>query len=793
MCLLKKIISKIFYLRFSLLIIFFLTFGFVNAGLLFAQPESKLNSTLTGKIFDENKIPVALAYITLQEFSASTQSNKQGDFIFSNIPEGAYHLTINRSGFLNKTVVINLISADTVFQISLEKSLIETSTIDVTGSFNPTDIRNSTFSITSIGPRTLGRIRSENIASTIQNTPGINNLSTGSSIGKPIIRGLSFQSVLILHDGIKHESQLWGDEHGPEIAVFNIDRIEILRGPASLMYGSDGIGGVVNIISKPLQFSNSPKIIKYGGLTLNGFSVNEEAVGNFNLGIGTQNFSTHGYIGYREGKNINTPNGELLVNTPYGSNLVEGGRLFNTGDKEFQAGINLGAKGDYGNFNISFENFNRELQLHENPKEEPDATPNQKIVTNNFDIKGDFILSKRIQLEPVFSFENQNRIEYESTEDKENNEQALNLDMNLYQSDLRLHNLFSEILEGTLGVSLIFGNTKSTAEEKLIPNSTAVNYGIYAGGTLKKKYYTLSGGIRFDSKDLNIKETVFEYDEKGNPSNVVNSQSLGFNSLTGSIGCVLKPISNLDIFANAGTGWRPTSEFELFVNGIHEGAGRFEIGLMVNDPDYKPDPENSVNFDLGTRIRYKIINGEISLYSNFVNSFVFPMSTGEIDSSSGLPIYNIIQDNSTFSGYEYSFQIQPVSWFLLTLKGDYVNTLNKATAQSLPFTPPAKNIIELKFEKSNFWKLYNLYLNAGTKIVADAPQVGELESSTPSYTLFNAGFGFDCVLSKSIASIDFIVTNLANKKYVDHLSRYRYYAMNPGRSFNLKVSIPFYF
>lgn len=758
---------------------------------LFSQTAKTID--LKGLIVDSENKPLSFVSVVLQEISVSTVSDKKGEFLFNYIPEGRYHITFNHTGFESKVMDISLHQNDTVLEISLTKSLIETSVIDVTSSFNPSETSNSTFSITEINPRKLGRIRSQNIASTIQNIPGVNNISTGSSIGKPIIRGLSYQSVLILHDGIKHESQLWGDEHAPEIPLFDIDRIEILRGPSSLIYGSDGIGGVINIITKQLQFSNNDNPLTYGNITLNGFSMDNEKAGNLNLGLGLKKTGIRGYIGYRNGGNMNTPTGEFTLNTPEGKNTIKGGALFNSADEEFQAGLNLGFKLHSGIINASFENLNRQLQLHENPEVNADATPNQKIVTNNVDIKGIFSISKTLELEPVFSYENQSRIEFENIQDKNTDTQALNLDMNLYQANLMLHHKFAEDLLGTAGVSFIFNNNKSLAEEKLIPNYNSNITGIFISENYEKKLFTFSGGIRFDSRFLNIKETVLESDTNGAPLKKINPAEFTFNAFTGSLGFVYKPSLSVDVFANTGTGWRPPSEYELFVDGVHEGTGRFEKGLVTLNPDYSPATENSLNFDLGTRIRNKYITAEISFYNNFINNFVYSQSTGKIDSASGFPVFDLVQDNSSFAGYEYSIQIQPVSWLLISLSGDYVKSQIKGTNTSLPFTPPSKNIVEFKFEKNRISDFYNPYVNFGAKFVSEASQVGELEAASPSYNLLNAGFGFDFALSKSVISIDFDISNLTDTKYADHLSRYRYYAMNAGRSFNLKINIPFQF
>ena len=130
---------------------------------------------------------------------------------------------------------------------------------------------------------------------------------------------------------------------------------------------------------------------------------------------------------------------------------------------------------------------------------------------------------------------------------------------------------------------------------------------------------------------------------------------------------------------------------------------------------------------------------------------------------------------------------------MLSLNGDYIYTINDGTNSPLPFTPPSKNILEVKFQKSQYGILYNPYFSFSAKIVSPQNNVDRFETITNGYTLFNAGLGFDFIFAKTIASIDFNVENLADTKYVDHLSRFKSFAMNPGRSINLKLTIPFQF
>ncbi len=755
----------------------------------FAQTSILQGKDLTGIVIDKNNKPLEFVSVNVNDPGLTSTTDSKGRFSFNGISRGSYILTFKLSGYAPRSLGINFTGNDTLYSITLEESLIEIPVIDVTGSFNASEISKSTFSITELTGRTITKSRSQNLAETIQNIPGISNVSTGTGIGKPVIRGLTSQSVLVIHDGVKQESQSWGDEHGPELSLFDLDRIEILRGPASLVYGADGIGGVINVISKPLEFSNKKRPVYYGGFTLGGFSVDKQYFTNGTLGLGTKNFGLKGHFGYRKSENTMTPEGTLTINTPDGTKEIQGGELFNSASKELEGGVNLGLSGNFGMVNLGFELFDRELQIHQDPLEDPEATPNQKVQTKQFSFESNFNISKKFKLEPVLSYQLQTRKEFESIEDKDAGREALHLDLKTFDGALKLHHELISKVSGTFGVSFNRQDNKTLAEEKLIPNYYANTLGVFLMEKLDLDEITITAGARFDTKKLNIEETVFETDSAGNSLRTLSRQSLIFNALSGSFGMVFIPSEYLNIFANIGRGWRPPSEFELFVNGVHEGTGRYERGLKTFNPLAEPKPEASINFDFGIRLNYKQLSIQLSAYRNMVNNFIYPSITG--DTIDGLPVFNIKQDKSTFYGYEYSIQYQPVKWIVLMAAGDYVNTLNNATDYPLPFTPPMKNMFEVKLQKQSMGKLLNPYIKAGAKVVSAQNNVDNLEAKTSGYTLLNAGIGFDLSLAGSIASLDLSVDNLANVKYTDHLSRYKGYAMNPGRSFNLQLNLPF--
>lgn len=754
-----------------------------------AQTSVTPGIQLTGTVTDKNNKPLVYVSVIINDLGYTSITDSAGKFYFAGITKGSHILTFKLSGYASRSLDINVSGNDTSLTVWLDESLIETPVIDVTGSFIASEISKSTFSVTELTSRAINKSRSQNLAETIQNIPGISNVSTGSGIGKPVIRGLTSQSVLVVHDGVKQESQSWGDEHGPELSLFDLDRIEILRGPASLVYGADGIGGVINVISKPLEFSMHKKAVYYGSIVLGGFSMDKQYFTNGTLGLGTKNIGFKGHFGYRKSGDVTTPEGSLTVNTPDGTRIITGGELSNSGSKEFEGGANLGVNGKFGIINLGFEIFDRELQIHEDPLESPGATPNQKVQTKQFSLESSIDLSGTLKLEPVISYQLQTRKEFESNVDKELDIEALHLDLKTFDGALKLHHSLSKNIKGTIGASFTYQENLTLVEEKLIPNYNANTIGLFMMEKLDLGKISFSAGVRFDTKKLNIETTVFEVDSAGNPARILNPGSMTFNALSGSFGFVYSPVENINLFANLGRGWRPPSEFELFVDGVHEGTGRYEKGLKTLNPGSAPKPEESVNIDMGIRLNYRQLNIQLSAYRNMVDNFIYPSVTG--DTISGLPVFDIKQAKSTFYGYEYSIQFQPAKWLVLMASGDYVKTENNATGNPLPFSPPMKNIIELKVQKQNIGKLLNPYIKLGTKTVSAQNDVDILESKTAGYTLLSAGIGFDLSLAGSLASIDLSIDNLAGTKYVDHLSRYKGYAMNPGRSFNLQLNVPF--
>ena len=222
---------------------------FYNGGIVYGQPRAE-RSILTGKITDmKTGEPIAGATIFIHETRMGAAAGADGSFKTSFIPSGRYLVEISSIGY--KTLIESVdIKGTTEKNFIMTASTLEQEGVTVTGVSTPTRIRQSPQPVTVLKRDELVHISSTNIINSLTHVAGVNTLTTGPAISKPFIRGLGYNRVVTINDGIRQEGQQWGDEHGIEIDDYSAQRVEVLKGPASLMYGSDALAGVINIQSQ---------------------------------------------------------------------------------------------------------------------------------------------------------------------------------------------------------------------------------------------------------------------------------------------------------------------------------------------------------------------------------------------------------------------------------------------------------------------------------------------------------------------------------------------------------------
>lgn len=228
-------------------------------------------NSLSGKIMSDNKL-LNHANIYLSDIKIATESKDDGSYIISNIPKGTYMVEVRLIGYSLKTQVVK-IEGNTTQDFTLDESESELEEVVVTGNSKATEQQNNPAPIVEVPHSYLEQNPSTNIIDAISKVPGVSVITNGQSISKPVIRGLGYNRIVTVVDGIRQEGQQWGDEFGIEVDPNSVDRIEILKGPGSLTYGSDAISGVINMIpEKPLPEGQLKGDVSYNFQTNNGLN-----------------------------------------------------------------------------------------------------------------------------------------------------------------------------------------------------------------------------------------------------------------------------------------------------------------------------------------------------------------------------------------------------------------------------------------------------------------------------------------------------------------------------------------
>ncbi|WP_425460693.1 TonB-dependent receptor [Leptospira gomenensis] len=763
-------------------ILLFITF-------LFPFSVNALDVALNGYVRDKDGNPVVGAKVLIRESRKSAVTDRKGEFTLDHIPPGKYTLTAFANGFQSETISFSAGDKDEKIQFILNRSLLEDTAINVTAKSTISDFLNSPQPITVLSGRQLDRQRGETAMSAINNTPGVSNLTTGAGTSKPIIRGLTGQRVLVMTDGIRQEEQQFGDDHTVELDSFNIQKIEIIRGPGSVLYGSDALGGVVNVIrdKAPISGDGVPKMA--GIFNSNSYSNNKQDAGNFAVYGNINGFGYRASSNTRKAGRIATPKGTLP----------------NTGLIEKNQSASVGMDGKWGNFYV--DSFRREQtqDLFDNPNENPGSTVFQKLLHEKSHFHSFFILPAG-NLELDVSYQRNNRREVESknklmpikdvllddsvdTFEKSfqlyqvlgrDKYQGLNLFLDTSTADAKFHHkpIFN-ILHGTFGVSAFQQTNKTKGTEPLIPSYGIVNVAGFFLEELKLGSVTLSAGIRGDKRSLDV---------RNNADLGIGEQTKNYYATTGSAGMVWRIEKSVSAVLNYGRGFRAPTPFELFSNGIHEGSGRFEIGKDALKPEY------SNNVDFALRYASSKVQAELGVFQNRVQNFIYASSIAEIDSESGLPKYQYKQGNAVLKGGEFSIQVEATKKLVLSGGIDLVYARNQDDTNPLPKTTPNRARAGLRWTEESLFGLKNFYFSINGRFYDSQYRVDPKETPTKGYNLTDFGLGFELPYfgdGNSKPTLDFSVQNAFNVAYVDHLSRYKEYALAPGMNAILKISFPF--
>ena len=432
----------------------------------------------------------------------------------------------------------------------------------------------------------------------------------------------------------------------------------------------------------------------------------------------------------------------------------------------------IGIREDWGNLAMDYSHFGQHSQIFPDPDSPTGATPYQDVAHDK--------LSLHLDL-PLSFFRLESRAHWQKDEENEFDDAAspnpiVDLALTSLTLDVKAHHNPIGPFFGTIGFSMENQLNETKGAEALIPAFNQFNGAGFLHEEVLVSRLGLSAGIRFDGRRLHVSD---------NAGLGVANQVRNYQALTGAFGAVYHVSEELIVAGNLGRGWRAPIAEELFVNGIDQGGMRFKTG----NPDL--NTEASFNIDLSVRYVSSGVRGELSFFRNRISDYIYLASTGAQDSASGLIKYVTQQADALLMGYEFSIESAVTSNLTIQCGADMVNGKNEETNTWLPSTPPQRFTLGVRLHEPTALGIRNPYLSMNSKIVTDQDRLGDFETPTEGYTLFGAGFGGEIMNSALRINIDCSINNILNRAYVDHLSRYKNYALNPGRDFTIKLSVPF--
>jgi len=715
-------------------------------------------SKIQGIVFDKSThkiLPFVNIYIPEQH--KGTLSDLNGAFLLKNLHKGKLQIQFSFVGYetIIKTLLLN--NKDTLLKIEMKPTVLQTEEVVVSGGAYATEHDNA-IKIVMLKTKDLVTVGTPTFMEALAQTPGIDMISKGAGVAKPVIRGLSMTNILMLNNGFKMENFQFSENHPFIVDEFGLDRIEIVKGPASLLYGSDAVGGVINIVKeKPAPIG---KVL--GDYHLQYHSNTQGVVSN----IGIKGRSDNLFWGFRAGVKSHTDyrdgNNQYVPNTRFNEQSIK---------------AQLGYSKSFGLFRLYYDYNRPRLGL---------CIPPAIAITKEYgrnnkywyqDLSNHIIASKNTLFLNKYKIELNTAFQSNHRELKTDSQQKyfeiVDMQMNTFSYEIKTYlpsTKRSEYIIGLQGAKKI--NRNYDAPNHIIPNAlvndaSAFGFVQYTfAGVLKTQ-----AGLRYDYRNI---ETEAEWNKKA-----INTK---YGDLSGSIGGTYDLNEKILLRMNLASAFRTPNIAELTENGMH--GSRYEQGNenLVSQRNYEAD------LSMHYHLKYFMI--DISTFYNKINNYIYISPTKDT-SNNGYYIYRYEQNNAAIYGTELSAQFNP--WKFLDVYTSYAYLIGKQeNGSALPFIPQNKWRWEIKYHKNKMKFLHQSFLKLSGVYADKQNRPALFETESDSYFLFNMGIGTNLKWGKQKIILSVQVNNIFNVNYIDHLSTLKplgYY--NMGRNISVNLSIPF--
>lgn len=713
-------------------------------------------NSVTGKITDAKNQPLIGVSVYAPELHKGTSTDENGKYILSNIPTGTAKLTFAFTGFTTQNKTINVLKKENILNIILEETILHMDEVIVSTAFNKIQSQN----VMKVEHSTIKELQQKGTSTLIEGLatiPGVSQVSTGTSIGKPVIRGLSGNRVLVYSQGVRIENQQFGDEHGLGLNDAGIESVEVIKGPASLLYGSDALGGVLYF--NPEKFANA---------------------GTFKTNFSQKFFSNTLGSNSTLGLKTSSENWKFLARGSYNTHsdykIANGNRVTNTRYQEtdFKTGIGYSNSKFSSVFRYNYNDLDLgipEEGITEQTTNKKTEYPKQGVFNHLLSLNNVFFFEKS-KLDVDLGYISNDRSEFEDSDFA-----VLHMKLKTFNYDAKYHLPKLGQIETIVGVQGMHQTNANSGEEYLVPDATTNDFGFFGTGNYEWKSNVFQAGLRFDNRKIATTAHGISGEEGS-----FEALDKSYDSFNASLGYKTNLAKDLSLRLNMASGFRAPNLAELTSNGVHEGTNRYEIG----NPNLKT--EQNIQTDLNLEYKSSHIEFFANGFYNHINNYIYTSPTGEIIDNNA--VFDYIQNGAKLFGGEIGlhFHPHPLDWLHYETSFETV-TGQKQDGDYLPLIPANNwnNTIRTEFNIKKWLEDGFATLNVSTTF--NQNNVSGFETKSNGYTLLNLGFGGKVKLGKTAFDINLNANNLLDKEYTAHLSRLKTDGiLNMGRNIVLGLN-----
>ncbi len=773
--------------------------------------------TVSGKVLDDHGHELSGATVTISDANVGAVSDEKGHYRIKQIPEGQHRITVSFIGYETKTEDL-FVDANHKVDFILEHTLLNLHEVEISCVHVIQGCKENSLNVESVGDDFLKQNLGGSLMKSLERLPGVSTIDIGSGQSKPVIRGLSFNRVVVIDNNVKHESQQWGADHGLEVDQYAVDKVEVVKGPASLKYGSDAIGGVID-----MQARNIPEKRTFGG------SIDLTSKSNNNFGGASM--SLYGRINwlYADLRLTLADYGDYKVPTDSVHIYSYKAPLYNNQMRN-TAGEELNGHLAFGLILPEFQNIVRLSSVSSKnglfanahgrePRyiiyEEQDAS-DRDILYPFQDVKHlKVINSLKWKLDDLvlcadIAYQHNHRQEWSEYTNHGDmppvfpdtlsfpEELEREFDKQTYSAKLNLDYYVNEVTKISAGINSEWQNNQIGGHGFIIPEYKQQNTGIYALAKYKfSDRSILQGGIRYDYGEIQTSKYSDWYPTKVIEELDTSWQYLQraydlrrhFSNTTWSLGYAYNT-GHWEYKANIGKSFRMPLAKELAANGINYHQFSYEKGNM------NLNPEVSYQLDVGIEFHYNNMALGMTPFFNYFSNYIYLNPTPDIDRNYGVGNQEYVYTEAEVLrfGGEVHAHYQLLKHLQFGVIGEYVYSEQMSGSKkgfTLPFSPPASAILNLKFQKAKWNGLENLYFSIDWRLTASQTNIVPPEEITDGYNVLNLGYGGIVKFFNQDVKIMMQVKNVLNNKYFNHTSFYRLINVpESGRNFILNITIP---